>query len=212
MPRQSLLAVSPEPPASMEDTHLQSDKGISTDKIQMSSTDEERSKDTFGDNSKSLTTHQIPKEGDKRFSCIQCDKVFCKSSCLKKHKLVHTGAKQFTCIQYGKTFCRSGTLKTHKLSQTGEKEFTCSQCDKVFSEPATLKTHKLSQTDKKEFVCTQCGRTFSQSGVLNRHKLCHTGVKKFFLHPVRQGFLSVKWPEETQALAYRRERVCLHPV
>ena len=43
----------------MEDTYLQSDKGIFTDENQMSHTEEERSKDTF-DNSDSLTTHQIP--------------------------------------------------------------------------------------------------------------------------------------------------------
>ena len=117
----------------MEDTHPQSDKGIATDQNQMSRTDEERSEDTFGDNSDSLTTNQIHHEGDKRFSCIQCDKVFSKSSCLKKHKLVHTGAKQFTCDQCGKTSSKSGNLNRHKLSHTGDKKFACTQCDKAFS-------------------------------------------------------------------------------
>ena len=125
----SLLAVSPEPPANMEDTYLQNNKAISTDKNLMSRTDEERSEDTFVDNnmfhSDSLRTHQIPNIGDMRFSCFQCDKVFNQSGCLKKHNLFHTGAKQFNCDQCGKTFLKSGNLRKHKLSHNGDNKFVC---------------------------------------------------------------------------------------
>ena len=80
--------------------------GISTDENQMSSTDEERLSNSFGDNillhSDSLTFHQIPNTGDGQFSCIQCNRAFSKSGRLKKHKLVHTGEKQFVCDQRDK--------------------------------------------------------------------------------------------------------------
>ena len=121
---QSLLAVSPKPPASMEDTYPQRDKGMSTDEKMIPQPDEERSEDTFGDNNfchaYSLTNHQIPNTGDRQFSCIQCNKDFSQSSPLKKHKLVHTGEKKFACDQCDKASSSSGNLKTHKLSHTGE--------------------------------------------------------------------------------------------
>ena len=109
----------------MEDTYPQSDEGIDTDKNRMPNRDEERLAHSFDDNdlfhADSLITHNISNTGLRQFSCIQCDKAFSRSSCLKKHKLVHTEEKQFVCDQCNKVFTRSGSLMEHKLSHTGEK-------------------------------------------------------------------------------------------
>ena len=90
----------------MEDTYLKSDRGISTDKILITHMGEESLSDSFGDknlfHAASHRTHQLPNTVDKRLFCIQCDKTFSKSSCMKKHKLVHAGGKQFTCDQCDK--------------------------------------------------------------------------------------------------------------
>ena len=136
-----LEAVSPNPPANMEDTT----------------------------HSGELVRLQMTNTEEMMLACSCCGKYFSDSASLKTHLIFHKEDNIFFCSLCDKTFSQAGHLKTHMVLHKGEKPFNCNQCNKVFFKAVQWKRHKLSHLGEKPFGCTQCDTTFATQAELKSH-------------------------------------------
>lgn len=64
--------------------------------------------------------------GERVFSCENCDKVFTDPSNLQRHiRSTHIGARCHACPECGKTFATSSGLKQHQHIHSSVKPFQC---------------------------------------------------------------------------------------
>jgi len=67
-------------------------------------------------------------DGEKAFSCENCDKVFTDPSNLQRHiRSTHVGARCHACPECGKTFATSSGLKQHQHIHSSVKPFAASR-------------------------------------------------------------------------------------
>ncbi|PIO34136.1 hypothetical protein AB205_0000890, partial [Aquarana catesbeiana] len=117
-------------------------------------------------------------EGQKNFSCSQCNKRFSCRSLLNRHERIHTGLMPFACPECGRCFNRVENLAAHVRIHKGEKTFSC-PCGRVFLRKESLVLHKRTHSGEKPFSCTDCLKSFTNSSDLTRHKRIHLNWKPF---------------------------------
>ena len=114
--------------------------------------------------------------GEKIFSCYDCDKVFDSIDEIKTHYItIHSALspekndEPFVCDVCGKGYSFKSSLIDHNRIHTGEKPFVCDVCKKGFTAGSNLKIHQRIHTGEKPFVCEVCEKDFSQRSSFDRH-------------------------------------------
>lgn len=83
---------------------------------------------------------------------------------------VGNGNDRFHCKYCGKMFPRSANLTRHIRTHTGEQPYRCAFCPRCFSISSNLQRHIRNIHQKERpFQCTFCLKQFSQRANLERH-------------------------------------------
>ena len=127
---------------------------------------------------KYVLPEQIPSIFTKRFSCVECGKMFARNQELRVHERSHTGEKPYMCRWCGKKYTQLAHVRAHERVHTGDKPFKCTQCDKSFSQRGSLNIHLRIHCGIKPYTCSFCDKDFSLKTNLERHIEMHHTVEK----------------------------------
>lgn len=118
-------------------------------------------------------------EMGKILSCEYCDQKYTSKEKLEIHVSRHTGNKKFTCILCEKKFFTSGGLAKHKLYKhmdSLKKNYMCEICGKPYANLGNLRVHQATHTNESIYKCYECKREFnSHLGYIN-HVQHHGGL------------------------------------
>ncbi|XP_067951190.1 histone-lysine N-methyltransferase MECOM-like [Watersipora subatra] len=124
-----------------------------------------------------VTDNSVPmmrtgENGEKVFSCENCDRVFADPSNLQRHiRTAHVGARCHACPECGKTFATSSGLKQHQHIHSSVKPFQCEVCMKAYTQFSNLCRHKRMHADcRQQIKCKDCGQAFSTVTSLSKHQ------------------------------------------
>ncbi|XP_078504813.1 uncharacterized protein LOC144763251 isoform X2 [Lissotriton helveticus] len=127
-------------------------------------------------NAKFCTNLSDPKQSQRPYACIECNKNFSQKGELNRHNRTHTGVRPYACTECEKRFFQKGDLTTHIRTHTGEKPYTCTECHKSFNRKGNLNEHRiLIHCGVRPYKCTECGKSFNRKGRLLKHRIIHTG-------------------------------------
>ena len=124
-----------------------------------------------------------------RFECKYCRKRFRKDA-LPIHQRIHTGKKPYSCIYCNKNFCRKDNLMIHERVHTGEKPNICKFCQKDFRIKIRLLIHERIHTGEKPYSCKYCEKKFRGNDMMKRHERIHTGETPYICDYCTKSFSS----------------------
>ena len=125
----------------------------------------------------SLCVHESMHDGEKLYSCIQCENQLIGLHHLKKYTVLDSST--YECTECGKSCGNSRQLAVHKRNHSREKVWECDVCGKHFAHFWTLRVHNRMHTGDQPYKCHLCDRAFSQLGNLQAHVRVHAGIKPY---------------------------------
>lgn len=117
---------------------------------------------------------------EKPYKCKMCDFRCALKFDLNFHMKKHTGEKKYSCNYCGCKFVASNVLKSHIISKhTTEKPYKCTKCNFKSKYRIDISTHMRTHTGEKPYVCKICNYKCAQTSNLRSHIRTHTGEKPF---------------------------------
>lgn len=118
-----------------------------------------------------LVTHIFGHNGIKPHCCPVCGKLFKQTSHLQTHALTHSNVKPYSCQVCGRAFTQSSHVKRHMAVHMARRPHVCDLCDRGFVYPSELKAHREKHKNgDKDNACEKCGDTFESMQRLKQHK------------------------------------------
>jgi len=162
----------------------------------------------MGENNASVTYLSVKKDifnpEDKKFDCVDCNRVFTTSSDLRRHERLHFTQKSFHCsypnCQYS-AFQKANLLSHEQTHRSIESRLShiCPLCKKCVSSKSILTRHQKTCDGKtreqkslkhQANFCSVCRKHFSTTHKLNNHKKSHTGDLQFKCEVCKKAFSS----------------------
>ncbi len=151
-----------------------------------------------------IMVKKIKQDGEIKYQCNICKKMFGSKSDAVAHGRIHTGEKPFQCESCDATFTFRVQLRRHEVIHTGILPFKCNFCPKSFALKHARKQHEtrhvkkakrrfsvdgqlaqptqvkqLEQQGKVVFQCGYCQRIFNSKTNARAHERIHTGEKPY---------------------------------
>ena len=111
--------------------------------------------------------------GQRRWQCLLCPKIYSSKHNLVTHILGHSGIKPHACPVCGKLFKQSSHLQTHALTHTNVKPYSCQVCSRMFTQASHVKRHMAVHMEQRPHVCDLCDRGFVYPSELKAHREKH---------------------------------------
>ena len=111
--------------------------------------------------------------GQRRWQCLLCPKIYSSKHNLVTHILGHSGIKPHSCPVCGKLFKQSSHLQTHALTHTNVKPYSCQVCSRTFTQASHVKRHMAVHMEQRPHVCDLCDRGFVYPSELKAHREKH---------------------------------------
>ncbi|XP_049287825.1 zinc finger protein 160-like isoform X2 [Anopheles funestus] len=119
-----------------------------------------------------------PVDGNDRYKCTVCSKVFRSSEYLVRHRRTHSGERPYQCEICGKNFSTMSYLVIHRRRHTSERPYKCTSCEKAFVDSRALQEHARLHTGDR-VRCEICQKTYSSVSNLIVHRRIHSGIHPF---------------------------------
>ncbi|XP_076356061.1 uncharacterized protein LOC143249669 [Tachypleus tridentatus] len=87
--------------------------------------------------------------------------------------VLENGEKRWKCNLCSKLYTAKHNLVTHMLGHAGIRKFICEVCNKPFKQQSHLNVHRLTHSDRRPHECPTCQKKFCQVAHLKRHMLIH---------------------------------------
>ncbi|KAK2171514.1 hypothetical protein NP493_1055g00028 [Ridgeia piscesae] len=116
-------------------------------------------------------------DGQRRWKCLMCPKIYSSKHNLVTHIFGHNGIKPHCCQICGKLFKQTSHLQTHALTHSNVKPYTCQVCGRAFSQASHVKRHMAVHMERRPHVCHLCDRGFVYPSELKAHHDKHKNAK-----------------------------------
>ncbi|XP_013786840.1 zinc finger protein 366-like [Limulus polyphemus] len=126
----------------------------------------------FSDLEKDLNVDQsviVLENGEKRWKCSLCLKLYTAKHNLVTHMLDHAGVRRFTCEICNKSFKQQSHLNAHHLIHSDRRPHECPTCQRRFCQVSHLKRHMLIHQRENFHKCHLCERRFAFPSELKEH-------------------------------------------
>ncbi|XP_022245321.1 zinc finger protein 366-like [Limulus polyphemus] len=111
----------------------------------------------------------VSENGEKRWKCSLCSKLYTAKHNLVTHMLGHAGVRRFTCEVCNKSFKQQSHLNAHQLIHSDRRPHECPTCQRRFCQVAHLKRHMLIHQRGNFHKCHLCERRFAFPSELRVH-------------------------------------------
>lgn len=112
--------------------------------------------------------------GQKNFSCSQCEMTFSHRQNLVRHQSVHSGERQFVCKHCDKSFPTLANQRRHeKIHESSDLPFPCSFCAASFAHGVRLQKHLRKHHPEHYYPCELCPKFFLEEEQLKKHTATH---------------------------------------
>uniref|UniRef100_L7M4W3 Putative zinc finger protein 53 n=1 Tax=Rhipicephalus pulchellus TaxID=72859 RepID=L7M4W3_RHIPC len=126
------------------------------------------------DELKAHVSSHVDDNGQKGFSCSQCEMTFSQRQHLVRHQSVHLAEKQFFCKHCDKSFPTLANQRRHeKIHEGSDLPFPCSFCAASFAHDVHLRKHLRNRHPECYYPCELCSKFFLEEGQLKKHRATH---------------------------------------